>query len=201
MMKLISAGPSPFVRKVRVLLLETGQESDVTLVDVTLTPTATSPEAVAANPTGKIPALVRDDGPTLYDSRVITRFFDDRAQAGFYPPSRLWETLTLEATADAIMDAGVLMVYEHRVRPEEKVFEPWIDAQWGKIERAVAAINARWMSHLAGPLDMSHIAVGCALGYLDFRLGNREWRTGNGDLDDWYAAFSQRDSMTATAPG
>ncbi|QGX97299.1 glutathione S-transferase [Roseovarius faecimaris] len=199
-MQLISAGPSPFVRKVRVLLHETGQSEDVEVVEVAATPVATPPELAAANPVGKIPALIRPDGPALYDSRVITRYLDARADAGMYPQARLWETLTLEATADAIMEAGVLMVYEHRVRPEEKVFDGWVDAQWEKITRSVAAINARWMSHLAGPMDMSHIAVGCALGYLDFRHGARGWRKGNDALDDWYAVFAERESMKATAP-
>jgi len=163
-MKLISAGPSPFVRKVQVLLHETGQTEDVEIINVAMTPTKASPEAVAANPTGKIPVLVREDGAALYDSRVITRFFDERAGAGLYPAAHLWETLTLEATGDAIMDAAVLMVYEYRVRPVERIFDEWVEAQWAKIERSVAAVNERWMSHLTGRLDMSHIAMGCALG-------------------------------------
>lgn len=200
-MKLISAGPSPFVRKVQVLLHETGQTDDVEIVNVAMTPTKANSEAVAANPAGKIPVLVRENGPALYDSRVITRFFDDRAGAGLYPAAHLWETLTLEATADAIMDAGVLMVYEYRVRPAEKVFDEWVEAQWGKIERSVTAVNERWMSHLAGPLDMSHIAMGCALGYLDFRHGDRDWRSGNDALAAWYARFAERESMRATPPG
>lgn len=198
-MKLISAGASPFARKVRVLLLETGQQ-DVEVMDIATTPIQSNPEAVAANPTGKIPALLRDSGPAIYDSRVITRFLDARAGSGLYPEARLWETLTLEATADAIMEAGIAMVYEHRLRPEEKVFDGWVEAQWGKIARSVAAVNARWMSHLAGPLDMSHIAIGCALGYLDLRHDARGWRKDAGALDDWYAAFAERASMTATAP-
>lgn len=200
-MKLISAGPSPFVRKVRVLLHETGQSGDVEIVEVTTTPLNASPDVIAANPTGKIPALIRPDGPALYDSRVITRYLDARATAGFYPDTRLWETLTLEATADAIMDAGVLMVYEHRVRPEDKVFDGWIEAQWSKIARSLDAVNARWMSHLAGPLDMGHIAMGCALGYLDFRHDTRNWRRGNDALANWYESFSKRESMAATRPG
>ena len=199
-MKLVSADASPFVRKVRVLLHETGQTDDVELIPVTTTPVNTDAQAAAANPIGKIPALIREDGPTLYDSRVITRFLDDRAEAGLYPAARLWETLTLEATADAIMEAAVLMVYEHRVRPPEQVCDGWIEAQWTKVERALAAVNSRWMSHLAGPLDMSHIAMGCALGYLDFRHAARGWRKGNDALDDWFAVFSQRPAMVATAP-
>lgn len=199
-MKLIAALPSPFVRKVRVLLHETGQTDAVELVEISTTPMNTDAQAAAANPVGKIPALVREDGPAIYDSRVICRYLDDRFGAGFYPKARVWETLTLEATADAMMEAAILMVYEHRVRPPEKVFDGWIDAQWAKVARCVEAVNDRWMSHLNGPLDMSHVAIACALGYLDFRHPDRNWREGAGALDDWYAVFSARESMKATAP-
>jgi glutathione S-transferase len=147
-----------------------------------------------------VPALIRPDGCTLYDSRVITRFLDARADAGLYKERRIWEVLTLEATADGIMDAAVLMVYEGRVRPEEKRYDVWVDAQWSKIEGALDALVARWMSHLAGPIDAGQIAIGCALGYLDFRHGDRDWRTGRAELASWYEAFSQRPSMAATAP-
>jgi len=149
---------------------------------------------------GKIPALIRDEGPTIYDSRVICRFLDDRAQSNLYPQGRLWETLTLEATADGIMEAAILMLYEHKLRPAEAVLDSWVDAQWDKIARAVHALNARWISHLRGPLDMGQIAVGCALAYLDFRHDARGWRKGNDALDDWFALFAQRDSMQATQP-
>lgn len=200
MLKLMGAIPSPFVRKVRVLIHETGQEEDVEVVFIMPSPVAPDDQAMTANPTGKIPSLIRDDGPSIYDSRVITRYLDARVSAGMYPDARLWETLTLEATADAIMDAGVLMVYEHRVRPEAQVSEAWLEAQWGKIERAVTAINDRWMSHLHGPMDMSHIAVGCALGYLDFRQPDRDWRADAPELAAWFEAFEARPSMQATMP-
>ena len=199
-LKLVWAPASPFARKVRVLLTETGQEESVELQTVTSSPTDPSPELRAANPLAKIPALIRPDGPTLYDSRVITRYLDARAGSGLYPEPRIWETLTLEATGDAIMDAGVLMVYEGRCRPEDKQDRGWVEAQWGKIEGALDALNARWMSHLAGPLDMGQISVACALGYLDFRHDARGWRKGRDALDDWYAVFAERASMQATAP-
>ncbi len=199
-MQLISAKASPFARKVKVVLHEAGQTDTVEIVERMTTATDTDPEVAAANPAGKIPALIRPDSPTLYDSRVICRYLDATFGAGLYPDSRLWETLTLEATADAIMDAALLMVYERRVRPPEKVFEGWIEAQWAKVARCVQAVNERWMSHLNGPLDMSHIAMGCALGYLDFRLGDRNWRADAGALDDWFAVFSARESMQVTAP-
>ena len=199
-LQLVHAPASPFVRKVRVVLAETGQEGDVALLPVATSPTDPSPEVRSVNPLAKIPALIRPDGPALYDSRVITRYLDARANAGLYPEARLWETLTLEATGDAIMDAGVLMVYENRCRPEDKRDLGWIDAQWGKIEGALDALNQRWMSHLAGPLDMGHISVACALGYLDFRHDARAWRKGRDALDDWFAVFAERASMQATRP-
>ena len=199
-MKLISSPASPFVRKVHVVLHETGQIADVEVMGVKTSPVATAVEVAAANPLGKIPALLRDDAPAIYDSRVITRFLDARAGGKLYPDARIWDILTLEATADGIMDAAVLMTYERRIRPEDKVFEPWIEAQWSKVSGALDVLNGRWMSHLEGPLCMGQLAVGCALGYLDFRHDARQWRKDRGALDDWYAAFSQRPSMVATAP-
>jgi glutathione S-transferase len=199
-MQLIASPLSPFVRKVRVLLIEADLEAQVEVVNVTTTPLDTDAQAAAANPLGKIPALIREGGVTLHDSRVITRYLDTLAGGGFYPPARLWEVLTLEATAEGVMDAALMMAYEGRFRPEDKQHAPWVDAQWAKIARALDAIEARWMSHLAGPLDMSHIATGCALGYLDLRHDARGWRNGRPALDAWYAEFSQRESMTRTAP-
>jgi len=199
-MQLVSSPASPFVRKVRLMILETGQADDIEIVDVATTPTEPHPTVSSANPMSKIPALVRPDGCTLYDSRVVTRYLDARVNAGLYPADRIWETLTLEATGDAIMDAGVLMVYEGRCRPEDMQFGGWLDVQWGKIEGALDALNSRWIDHLSGPLDMGHVSVGCALAYLDFRHDVRNWRAGRDALDDWFAVFAQRESFAATSP-
>ena len=200
-MKLYHSATSPYVRKVMILLKETGQEGDVELVAATGTPVDPASMPVAHNPLGKIPALERPEGPALYDSRVICRYLDDRAGGRLYPAApRLWDTLTLEATADGILDAAILMVYETRVRPEAGYFEPWVEGQWTKITRSLDAIEGRWMSHLAGPLDMGQVAVGCALGYLDFRHGARDWRGARPALAKWYEDFAERPSMAATVP-
>lgn len=132
---------------------------------------------------------------------MICAYLDDRARAGLYTrgPGR-WDQLTLEATADGMLDAAVLMVYEGRVRPEDKQFDGWVEAQWNKVDHALTALDDRWMPHLTGDLDIGQIAIGCMLGYLDFRHADREWRVGRPALDAWYAAFSQRPSMVATAP-
>jgi glutathione S-transferase len=199
-MQLLMSPVSPFVRKVRVVLRETGLIDRVTEVNVTTTPMASDPSVIAANPTGKIPALIRDDGPAIYDSRVITRFLDAEAKANFYPASRLWDVLTIEATADAVSEAAVLMVYELRFRAPESQSADWVEAQWGKIARALATLNDRWMSHLAGPLDAGQIAVACALSYLDLRHDERGWRAENAMLADWHATFVTRPSMVDTDP-
>lgn len=200
-MKLYYAPTSPYVRKVMIVLEETGQLADVELINVATTPLAANPTLLAKNPLAKVPALERPDGPTLYDSRVITAYLDARAKGTLYPVgTRRWDTLTLEATADGILDAALLMTYETRLRPEDKRMQTWVDGQWDKVARSVAALNTRWMSHLQGPLDMGQIAVGCALAYVDFRHDTRGWRRGNDGLAAWFKEFESRPAMQSTVP-
>ncbi|MCE8421332.1 Glutathione S-transferase [[Luteovulum] sphaeroides subsp. megalophilum] len=200
-MRLYASATSPFVRKVDVVLHETGLFGKVERILSGGTPVDPGNLPLALNPLGKIPVLARDDGPALYDSRVICRYLDSVANAGLYPAApRLWDALTLEATADGILEAAVLMVYESRIRPEEKRHEPWVEGQWSKIARALEAVEARWMSQLQGPLDIGQIAMGCALDYLDFRHGPRDWRAARPLLAEWAGSFSQRPSMLATVP-
>ena len=200
MMELSYSPSSPFVRKVMVTLHETGQADAVTLVPTEQTPLRPDAANIAQNPLGKVPTLTRPDGPSLYDSRVICRYLAARAGAALYPEARLWEVLTLEATADGMLDAAVLMVYEERLRPEEKRFPDYVAAQWAKIDRALDALESRWMSHLSGPLTIGPIAVGCALGYLDFRHPDRPWREGRAGLAEWFARFDARPAMATTRP-
>lgn len=194
---------SPFVRKVMVVLHETGQLADVELVHAKGSALSPGSLPTTRNPLGKIPALDRPEGATLYDSRVICRYLDARAGARLYPApghSGEWEVLTLEATADGVMDAAVLMVYETRLRPADKVIPEILEAQWRKIERSLDALETRWMSHLSGPLNIAHVAMGCALDYLDFRHGTRDWRAGHPELAAWHVGFTARESMVATMP-
>ncbi|CUK08391.1 putative GST-like protein YibF [Ruegeria denitrificans] len=200
-MKLYHSPMSPYVRKVMVLLHETDQLGDVEVMTVATTPLDPADSLLGKAPLNRIPALERPDGPTLFDSRVICAFLDTRAMAGMYlEEAGRWDVLTLEALADGILDSALAMTYERRFRPEDKQWDDWLDAQWGKIERACAALNQRWMAHLSGPLDMGQIAVACALGYLDLRHDARGWRKGNDALAAWYADFSERPSMIATRP-
>lgn len=200
-MKLYYSPTSPYVRKVMVVLHETGQLDDVELIGATTTPLAPAQGLLAKNPLGKVPALDRDDGPAVFDSRVICAYLDDRGKGGLYPAgARRWDVLTLESLADGILDAALAMTYEARMRPEAIRWADWGDAQWGKVERACKALNGIWMSHLSGPLDMGQIAVACALGYVDFRHDARGWRKGNDALTAWYKGIESRPSLAATRP-
>lgn len=200
-MRLYHSPTSPYVRKVMVLLHETGLLPQVTLVTGSGSPIDPGTAPLEANPLGKVPALERPDGPALYDSRVICRYLDDLAQAGLYGSGpALWDRLTIEATADGILDAALLMVYEWRLRPEEHRYDPWVEGQWAKVDRALDTLEQRWMAELRGPLDAGQIAVACALGYVDFRHDARGWRDTRPRLAAWYDDFAKRPSMVATQP-
>jgi glutathione S-transferase len=108
--------------------------------------------------------------------------------------------LTLEATADGILDAALLMVYETRLRPDSMQMPEIVDGQWSKIARSLAVLEDRWTAYLAGPLCMGQIALGCALGYLDFRHSARGWQDHAPQLAGWHDKLAIRESLIATAP-
>jgi len=201
-MKLVHANASPFVRKVMVVLHEANQLDAVELVDGFGSPVAPSANALDANPTGRIPCLVLDDGTPIYDSRVITRFLNKQFNLALYPSGdKEFATLVLEAHVDAILDSAVLCSYEMRCRSESERSQDWLNAHRDKIKRGLDAIEKRWMPHLNGSMDITHIGVGCALEYLDFRAelgGWDDWRNSRPELLSWHAEFSKRPSMLAT---
>lgn len=201
-MQLFTSPTTPFGRKVMVLILESGLADRVTVLPVSGSPLDPGSMPLDQNPLGKIPALVPDGGgAAIYDSRVICRYLDQVSGAGLYPEGEaLWPVLTLEATADGILEAALLMVYEDRLRPEGMRHEPWVEGQWAKAARALDAIERRWMDLLGGPLTMAHVALGVALGYLDFRHAGRDWRQGRPRLTAWDKGFAARPSMVQTRP-
>ena len=199
-MQLFYAIPSPYARKARVMAIESGLADQIDFVTIAARPDAPDPVLQAANPLGKIPALVRDDGSTIHDSRVIARYFDAQAGTNFYADDRLWEVLTLESLASGIMDAAVNMIYEQRFRAAAIVSHDWLNWQWFKVESALDALRSDWADHLIGPLCAGQMTVGCALGYLDFRHGPRNWRDGRPDLARWSEEFAAHPSMQMTAP-
>jgi glutathione S-transferase len=194
---------SPFVRKVRVLLIETGQQDRVALQGCMPTPVNPDAQLVHENPVGKIPALRLADGSALHDSRVILDYLDHQHVGKPLIPrdgSARWRRLTLASMADGIMDAAVLVRYETAMRPAEKHWDQWLDEQRNKIRRTLAELEADAIAELASHFDIASISVACALGYLDFRHPDLQWRAANPQLADWYAKVSQRPSMLQTQP-
>ena len=199
-MKLYHSPTSPYVRKVMVTLDLTGQLGEVELIAGSGTPLAPNDATIGANPLGKIPCLIGDDGVAIFDSRVICRYLDHRAKAGLYPEGdALFPVLTVEALADGITDAGLLATYEWRLRPEEIRYQPWIDGQVGKIGRGLGVLEQTDLV-LSGPMNAAKIAAACAIGYIDFRLADLGWRDGCPKLAAWYAEFAEMPAMKATVP-
>ncbi|MDB1113936.1 glutathione S-transferase [Pseudomonas extremaustralis] len=194
---------SPFVRKVRVLLIETGQQDRVALLASMPSPVAPDAQLVQGNPVGKIPALRLADGSVVHDSRVILDYLDHQHVGNPLIPrdgSARWRRLTLASMADGIMDAAVLVRYESALRPVEKHWAPWLDEQRNKIRRTLAELEQDAIAELASHFDVASISVACALGYLDFRHPDMHWRADNPKLAAWYAEVSQRPSMLETQP-
>ena len=177
-MQLLMSPLSPYVRKIRVLIREAGQMGEVTEVPVSTSAVATDPAVAAAHPTARIPVLLRDEGRPIYDSRVITRYLDELWGAGLYPADRLWDVPVLAAAAEGILDSALVMSYEVRLRPDDRQWSGWVDAHWAKIANALDMLEPEAAALATRPLDMGQVALGCALGYLDFRHDARGWRNG-----------------------
>lgn len=201
-MQLIYAPASPFARKVRMLASETGLLSRLELIETTVVPVTLNQQVNAQNPLGKIPVLMLESGEALFDSRVICEYLDSlHDQPKLFPaePATRWQALRLAALADGLMEAAVLTRYERAVRPAEWQWDDWIDGQLGKVRRASSVMNADSES-LQGALNIGQIGVACALGYLDFRFSELNWRTEFPALVAFQDRVSQRESMQLTAP-
>jgi len=145
-MELIWAGTSPYARKVMIVAHELGVTDTIKTTDGSGTPVAPNSTTTSYNPLGKLPCLVPDDDPAIYDSRVICQYLIAKnGGAGLLSDgSGRWETLTLEALADGICDAAILIRYETVLRPETLRWSGWLDGQWAKIDRALDTAEDRW---------------------------------------------------------
>jgi glutathione S-transferase len=196
MMILYGGLTSPFVRKIKISAALLGLADQIELRDAErlkdpVSGTLRTDYAFTDhNPLGKQPTLVLEDGTSLYDSRVIAEFLDQQGGNRLFPRnSARWPVITMHALADGIVDAALLVRYEHTLRPKETWSQVWIDSQLGKVERGVAALEAN-PPGLASPPDIGQIAVACALGYLDFRYEGK-WRATSPKLVAWLEAFSK----------
>ena len=198
-MKLFWSAASPYARKVRAVAREKGLAGriDEVIVDAFRNP----PDLIAANPLGKVPTLVLDDGVALYDSPVICAWLDATGDGPPLVPESgpaRFQVLRAEALADGLMDLGLGLTLERRKPDGER--SPTSAARWrGQIVQAVDAI-AQDGPALPNGMTLGHLAYAVALGYLDFRHPDMAWRDGRPDLAGWYATAAARWSLAETAP-
>ena len=200
-MKLYYSSTSPFVRKVMVCALEHGLADSLELVTTKVVPSEPNREYARVAPLIKVPALVRDDGMVLFDSIVICEYLDSLGKGQrLFPPSGdgRWKALRLHAAADGILEAAVLARYENFVRPEPLRWKAWTDGQIVKVDQALDFLEQN-RADLEG-VTIGTIAVACALGYLDFRYADRNWRGSHPKLAAWYEEMAKRPSLQKTVP-
>ena len=202
-MKLFYSVTSPFARKVLICAKEHGLDSQLELK--VLHPIQNAEEVAGVSPLGKVPALQVDGRRLVVDSPVICEYLDKLAVqngsdslAG--PAERADDEALIHALADGIMDAAYLYVMES-LRPEEQQSDFWKSRWQGAVVRTLDYLESEMVSGgMPSSLTLAGIALGCALGYLDFRLDHLDWREGRRALAEWYAATSLRDSFRETVP-
>lgn len=199
-MQLFYSVNSPYARKCRVLMIEKGLTSQVTQIPVVLA--ENPPALLAANPLGKIPTLVKNNGLALCDSPLICEYLDSlpSAAAPFFPQERRdhFAVLALAALADGLMDAAVELVLQAR-QPEDKRWPEWITRKQQAILRTVEHISRHEFPG-DGLLNIGTLTLACALAYLHFRHPQIQWEHSHPDLDKWLAHVLKRPSFQATMP-
>ena len=192
---------SPYARKVRAVAIETGLDKKIDMVNVALTPVAPNADVDKHNPIGKIPAL-SVKGMDLFDSPVICEYLDNQHKRRKLLPRKgrdRWVALRLQAMADGLLDAAILTRYENALRPEDKRWPDWTKGQMKKIDGVLAQLEAESKS-LKGKPTLGTITVGCALGYLDFRFADHNWRAKHPKLAKWFNGASKLASIKSTVP-
>ena len=203
-MKLIGSATSPYVRTVRIVMAETKLDYQLVLEDVW----AANTTIVASNPLGKVPCLVMEGGEAVFDSRVIVEYLDTLSPVGKLIPTQgreRAEVKTWEALADGLMDAAILARLEATWagRSDKERSEAWIARQMDKIDATLKAMSTGLgdKSFCSGiHFSLSDVAVGCALGYLDLRFPDVNWREAHPNLGKLQDKLVQRASFMETLP-
>ena len=200
-MKLLGLHPSPFTRKVRIVLAEKKIEFDFVLAS----PQSDGALVMARNPIGKVPVLVLEDETSLYDSRVIVEFLDNASpNSRLIPPGNREriEVRRWEALADGVVDAAILVRYEN-LRPDAERSPAWIERQMNKVASGLNAMERELggQPYCAGTVfSLADIAVGVCLDYLDFRYPTLGWRQAHANLARLQAKLAERQSFVDTLP-
>ena len=188
MPRLLYASASPYSAKVRMAAAYAG----IALEAVSVKTTERPAELVKANPLGKIPTLLLDDGRSVYDSRAITQYLNRLSKNALFPrnPDKRMEAEVLEALADGICDCALAMIYEQRLRSPDMVFQPWLDSQWLKISASLDMLNAN-PPKLPKKITAGQIALRACFGYLALRFAGK-WEKGHARLTRWAARFDEK---------
>jgi len=193
---------SPYVRKVMIAAHEMGLQDRIKIVRTVAGGTTPHWELMRINPLGKIPTLELDDGTAIYDSPVIIEYLDTlHTGPKLYPtawPERL-AALRRHALGQGMLDNGLPLLGEG-FRPRERQSEPHMELWRAKLRACVDALEHEAETLDASPFTVGHIAIGVALGYLDFRFDAMQWRQGHPRLAAWHATFNDRPSVKANMP-
>jgi len=197
-MKLFYSRTSPYSRKVRLVIHEKGLQQAITSMECN--PFDEAPELEAVNPLGKVPTLILDDGSALYDSPVICAYLDTLTPDRLIPESgrERWNVLRCEALCDGVLDATYNIVMERR-RDTRKQSADWIEQWKSQVSRSLNPMEAD-IDTLPERVSLAQLSLGTALGYLDFRLPDLDWRKQCPTLAAWYGVFCVRDAMQNTRP-
>jgi glutathione S-transferase len=198
-MKLRVSSTSPYSRKCQIVALEAGLGPQVELVQTSPWVESDLPDD---NPLGKVPVLITGGGEAIYDSPVICQYLDSLHDGHkLVPPSggARWTHLRLEALADGILDALIIKRVETAMRPKELVWADWLARQDRAVARGLAVLDTECQSW-GGEFLIGQIAAVAALGYLDFRFKEYDWRSANPHLAAWEKSISVRASVVQSLP-
>jgi glutathione S-transferase len=198
-MEIKFSGLSPYVRKVMVVAHELGVAERLTITKINVR--EEQPKITPYNPLGKVPALITDDGRILFDSVVICEYLDTEFGGHRLLPAsgaKRWQVMTTAALADGLIDAAVLIRNE-RLRPPDRQSNDWIAHQLRKVIGALDQLE-RDMPALRDDFDLSHVGIGCGLGYVTLRVDEVPELSRWPQLQSWYATTSQRPSFQRTVP-
>ncbi len=200
--KLLASPTSPYARKVRIVMAEKRIECELEMVDVWAAETRIQDH----NPLGQVPCLIMEDGGAVFDSRTIVEYLDLLTPVSHLIPGNGRERVevrTWEALADGLLDAAVLVRLEHTQRASHQQSAAWVERQMSKVRAALKSASTGlgerpWCNGQS--YTLADIALGCALGWLDFRFPSIDWRTAHPNLARHYEKLSARPSFVETAP-